>query len=103
MEQPTSPAALIASAVPPAGPQPKKNYEDSNLDFAIPDGFDVPDGVKPGDDFQALGTFKIKDDSTMCLVAVDGEQVKVPERKPEPPPPAPPATMQEAIKKGMPA
>ena len=46
------------------------------VEFGLPDGFTAPDGVRPGEEFQAVGTFKINEDgATMCLVDVEGQAV----------------------------
>jgi len=42
------------------------------LDFAIPTGFTPPEGSAPGDSFEAVATFYLGKDGSLCLKAVDG-------------------------------
>lgn len=44
-------------------------------EFSIPQGFIVPEGVKEGETFEALGTFKLKAKGQMCLIKVDQSSV----------------------------
>lgn len=66
-------AAEIAGAMITA--KPKKAALSKYPEFPIPDNFQPPNEVKPDTDFQALGTFRMKGDGNMCLVAVDGSPV----------------------------
>lgn len=76
-------AAEIASAmmqgVPaaqPPTPAPPTDQKSSFVEFPVPSSFQPPQGVTPNQDFKAVGTFRLKDDGNMCLVAVDGSAVK---------------------------
>jgi len=44
-------------------------------EFPAPEGFVPPPEIEPGEEFEALGTFKMKDDGRVCLVAMDGVPV----------------------------
>ncbi|MEO7099097.1 MAG: hypothetical protein ABI162_07025 [Luteolibacter sp.] len=75
MEYPADP-----SAPPPAAPaahemKPGAKTPDY-VEFKIPEGFHVPDGVKPGEEFNAVGSFLLHEDGTMCLLEVEGSVVK---------------------------
>lgn len=89
-------AAIIAAPVgKPASPSeaaPAKEKPEAKAaegkaeypEFTAPDGFNPPEGTKPGEEFDALGTFKLQDDGSVCLVAVDGVKLK-PEAEKESP------------------
>ncbi len=49
---------------------------ESSVDFPMPDGFQPPKGTKPGATFEALATLKIDDDGDVCLLKIDGCDVK---------------------------
>jgi hypothetical protein len=65
--------------------------EDSGVDFYIPDGYDVPDGVEPGDEFTAVATFELDEDEPgkMVLTKLDGIPVTNEPPAPEEPAAAP--------------
>lgn len=42
------------------------------IEFDIPEGFVVPEGVSANGQFEALATIQLKEDGRACLVAVDG-------------------------------
>ena len=44
-------------------------------EFEVPTGYKAPEGVKPGDTFEELATFRMKPDGSMCLVEVAGVTV----------------------------
>jgi hypothetical protein len=98
------PAAAIAQNVVPQAPQPASQPEPSysadspSIEFPVPSGFTPPDEIKPGEAFQAMGTFRMKDDGTMCLLAVDGNQVTPPKEEEAE---QSPSSMPDAMKKGM--
>lgn len=50
--------------------------EDQTVDFPMPEGFQPPDGTKPGAEFHALATLKVDEDGDLNLIALDGAQVK---------------------------
>lgn len=43
-------------------------------EFKPPMGFMPEEGVEPGTEFEAIGTFKMKPDGTMCLVGIEGSR-----------------------------
>jgi len=38
----------------------------------VPEGFEVPEGVKTGDTFEAMSTYRLREDGHICLEAVEG-------------------------------
>jgi len=38
----------------------------------VPEGFEVPEGVKAGDSFEAMSTYRLRKDGHICLEAVEG-------------------------------
>jgi len=42
------------------------------IEFDLPDGFTIPDGISSDGEFETLATIKMKDDGSVCLVALDG-------------------------------
>lgn len=66
-------AAEIAGAMIAATPKQEKPTK--YIEFPIPENFQPPADLKPDTDFQALGTFQIKSNGKMCLIAVDGSPV----------------------------
>lgn len=44
----------------------------NKLAFQVPEGMQLPDGVKEGDEFDALATVKMGPSGKLMLVAVDG-------------------------------
>lgn len=96
-----NPAAIIADQVPPAAPKPpqpdKPGY--NGVEFKMPDDFAPPADVKPGEEFQALATLKVKSDGVLCLTAIDGSAIEdKAEEKREPPKEV---SAEDAMKKGM--
>lgn len=68
----------------PLTPDPD-DTENEGIDFPMPDGFQPPKGTKPGKEFEALATLKINDDGDLCLLKLDGADVKPEaEEAPEP-------------------
>lgn len=45
------------------------------ITFAIPEGFQPPEGITEGDEFSAAATLKLED-GKLCLVAVDDVPLK---------------------------
>jgi len=37
------------------------------VEFQIPDGFVVPEGTETGEEFDAVCSFRVKDNGTVCL------------------------------------
>lgn len=42
------------------------------IEFDLPDGFSIPEGMSTNGEFDTLATVRIKDDGSACLVALDG-------------------------------
>lgn len=42
------------------------------IEFDLPEGFTIPDGLSEGKEFESLATVKLKKDGSACLVALDG-------------------------------
>jgi hypothetical protein len=56
--------------------QDQGDEQENYVDFPMPEGFEPPKGTKPGDEFEALATLKIDDDGDLCLLKLDGADVK---------------------------
>jgi hypothetical protein len=78
------PAELIANSVNQTNAATDEEYSDYP-EFPLPEGFTPPEGTQTGTPFQALGTFRVKSDGSMCLLAVDGSPVTSGEAAPAPP------------------
>jgi len=52
----------------------EKEAASEKPEFYIPEGFEVPEGIKDGDTFEATVTLK-KQGNTLCVEAVDGIEV----------------------------
>ena len=61
--------------MPPDAPKTAES-EEQYVDFPMPEGFQPPDDTKQGDEFQALATLKVDEDGDLCLLALDGAEVK---------------------------
>lgn len=46
------------------------------VEFQIPDGFTLPEGTQPGEDFDAVCSFRVKPNGTVCLTMLG--DVKMP-------------------------
>jgi hypothetical protein len=57
-------------------PTGMEHDDEQYVDFPIPEGFEPPKGTKPGKEFEALATLKIDDDGDLCLLKLDGVEVK---------------------------
>lgn len=63
----------------------KGDYDEENkVDFPIPDGYELPSGTKPGDEFTAVGTFRLDEDGDLCLTKLEGIPVSAEAELPEP-------------------
>ncbi len=75
----------------------KGDYDDADtVDFPMPDGYQLPSGVKPGDEFTALGTFRLNEDGDLCITKLAGIPVHAgeqPEQAGTPNPGPAPASM----------
>lgn len=40
------------------------------MEFPIPEGFALPEGVGPGKEFDVVSTFRVKDNGEICLVVL---------------------------------
>lgn len=49
--------------------------------FPVPKDFVVPEGTKPGDNFDAMATFCLEEDGSLCLVAIDGKTLEGEEKE----------------------
>lgn len=49
---------------------------ESYIEFDAPEGFELPEGVEVGKEFDLVATFKVKEDGEMCLQKVGGLPVK---------------------------
>jgi len=45
------------------------------IEFDLPDGLSLPDGVSTNGEFDALATIQLKDDGSACLVAINGHRM----------------------------
>ncbi len=69
-----APNAMMAVVAKPAG-GPMDEAEDSGLpEFMPPQGFEVPEGTKPGDEFQSVASLKVDEDGKLCLLSLDGAE-----------------------------
>jgi hypothetical protein len=58
-------------------PEAKPQEEEENaIDFPVPEGFEVPTGVKQGDEFTVLASLKMDEDGDLQLTKIDGIPVK---------------------------
>lgn len=53
----------------------KSGYSEKEVYLKVPEGFDVPEGIKPGDTFEAMSTYRLKEDGGLCLEAVEGNEL----------------------------
>lgn len=40
------------------------------IEFKIPEGYTVPEGTEAGGEWQEMGTYRLKKNGMMCLVAI---------------------------------
>jgi hypothetical protein len=66
------PSIMADAPTPPKVDEDDENY----VDFPMPEGFEPPKGTKPGKEFEALATLKIDEDGDLCLLKLDGADVK---------------------------
>lgn len=45
------------------------------ISFPIPDGFAIPEGVKPGAEFESVASLVDNGDGTLSIVSLDGSPV----------------------------
>jgi hypothetical protein len=41
------------------------------VEFPVPAGYELPEGVNTGEDFDTVATFRMKEDGTICLISID--------------------------------
>ncbi len=46
------------------------------VEFSLPEGFQIPEGLTTGEEFDAVSTYRLKPDGTVCLVMLG--DVKMP-------------------------
>lgn len=46
------------------------------MKFTLPTGFEIPAGVEPGQDFDAVVTLSLADDGSVTVVTLDGAPVE---------------------------
>jgi hypothetical protein len=99
----------MADSVPnpdPNAPAPtdQDDQNEKNVDFPIPEGFEAPKGSKPGQEFEALATLKISEDDpdTLCLLKLDGTDVK-PEEEEAPEPAKGDQSAADSMRQALPA
>lgn len=45
------------------------------MPYAIPEGVELPEGIKAGEEFDVLATFEMTKDGKVRLMAIDGHKV----------------------------
>jgi hypothetical protein len=53
----------------------KKMGGKTEVNLDAPAGFDVPEGTKPGEMFEAMSTFRLNDNGQLTLEAIDGNSL----------------------------
>ena len=48
---------------------------DNSIEFQIPEGLEMPDGIKPGDTFESLATLMLGEEGELYLKELDGTPV----------------------------
>lgn len=48
------------------------DYDKNSIEFDPPEGYEPPEGAELDKDFDAIATFLVKPDGTMCLKAIGG-------------------------------
>ena len=38
----------------------------------VPEGFEIPEGIKAGERFEAMSTYRLKENGQICLEAIEG-------------------------------
>lgn len=49
--------------------------------FPNPEGFGPPQGVEPGQEFEAVAVLRLKPDGQLCLVSLDGSKFESEEKE----------------------
>lgn len=73
----------LSDSAEPAAPEvaDKPKEGDYKVKFAAPAAFTPPQGVKPGDSFESMATFRMEDGGMLCLEAIDGEPLEGTEKE----------------------
>ena len=75
--KPNGMSMMAVVAKPKDGSASGDEPEGSGLpEFAPPDGFEVPEGTKPGEEFQSVATLKLDESGQLCLMSLDGADFK---------------------------
>lgn len=45
------------------------------MKIKLPEGFEIPDDVQPGEPFEVVATLEVSDDGSFELVAIDGVEL----------------------------
>jgi hypothetical protein len=53
----------------------------SEPEFPNPEGFGPPQGVEPGQEFEAVAVLRLKPDGQLCLVSLDGSKFESEEKE----------------------
>lgn len=43
--------------------------------FRLPEGIEIPEGIKPGDSLEFMAEFKVEQNGEVCLVGVEGTKL----------------------------
>lgn len=55
--------------------KPEVTEDKKYIEFQVPEGYVVPEEAAGGKEFDAVATLKVKEDGSICLVAIDGSEV----------------------------
>lgn len=49
-----------------------EDYDKNSIEFDPPEGYEAPEGIQIDKDYDALATFRIRPNGTLCLKAIGG-------------------------------
>jgi hypothetical protein len=49
-----------------------KNMDEKTIEFMAPEGMEMPEGLNPGDTFEAMATVQLGEEGKLNLTAIDG-------------------------------
>jgi hypothetical protein len=49
-----------------------KNMDKKTIEFMAPEGMEMPEGLSPGDTFEAMATIQVGEEGKLNLAAIDG-------------------------------
>jgi hypothetical protein len=49
-----------------------KNMDEKTIEFMAPEGMEMPEGLNPGDTFEAMATVQLGEEGKLNLTALDG-------------------------------